>query len=122
MLNSIQSGIGQAGSAVGSLAISSIAPIAIFVLPFSLSVSAYTAIANKDTVQNYTLLSLIFFGSYLTGLIGYVLLLILYPLQDERMTLMYTVLFVIMFCFAITVAAGGVASLALDANTTVNVK
>jgi hypothetical protein len=114
--------LGSLQSSLGGLANSSVIPVAIFLLPLSVSICTFQAIANKDSVQNYTLLSLIFGGSYLVGILGYVFLLVLYPSDSDRMSLLYALMFIVMFCFASTIAAGGVASLALDANTTVNVK
>lgn len=90
-------------------------PIAAIALPFVLNVGALQAVANKDSVNNYTIVWLIFGASYLIGITGYLLIMTAGMTSEQQM---YLLLFLVMVCFTLTVASGGVATLAMDALST----
>ena len=91
--------------------------IACAVFPFAISVTILQAIANKDTVENYTLVWLLFGASYLIGLVLYLLVV---SIKQTRENIMYTILTFVMICFAMVVASGGVTALAIDAVNSVS--
>lgn len=94
---------------------SAIGPIAIVSLPLVLSICTLQSVANKDSVNNYTIVWLIFGASYLIGILSYGLLL---QLSLSKEQLLYFLLFVTMACFAMAVASGGVAAISTDALST----
>jgi hypothetical protein len=94
---------------------SMLGPIAAIALPFVLNVGALQAVANKDSVNNYTIVWLIFGASYLIGITGYLLIMTAGMTSEQQM---YLLLFLVMVCFTLTVASGGVATLAMDALST----
>jgi hypothetical protein len=98
---------------------SAFGPVACVSLPLVLSVSTLQSIANKDSMNNYTILWLIFGASYLIGALGYILIL-LWGVAEHKEQILYLLLFLVMVCFSAAVASGGVATLVVDAQTTVN--
>jgi len=106
----------SATKAYASAQTSIVSVIAMFVLPFVVSILTLRAIANKDSVQNYTVMSLIITGSYLIGAVGYVLILRAGMNTDAQLM---TLLSLVMLCAAVLVSTGGAATLAWDAEATV---
>ena len=90
--------------------------IAMFLLPFVVSILTLRAVANKDSVQNYTIMSLIITGSYLVGAVGYLLIIRLNMSTDSQSI---TLLSLVMLCTAILVSTCGAATLAWDADATI---
>jgi hypothetical protein len=90
--------------------------IAMFVLPLVVSILTLRASANKDSVQNYTVMALIITGSYLAGAVGYVLILRSGMDSDSQLV---TLLSLVMLCTAVLVSTGGAATLVWDADATV---
>jgi len=105
------------GTKIQTLAQTSIVSvIAMFVLPFVVSVMTLRAIANKDSMQNYTVMALIITGSYLLGAVGYVIILRSGMDTDSQLI---TLLFLVMLCAAVLVSTGGAVTLAWDAEATI---
>jgi hypothetical protein len=100
---------------------SAFGPIACISLPLVMSGATLQAVANKDSLNNYTIVWLIFGASYLIGVVGYVLIL-QWGVAEHKEQILYFLLFLVMMCFSATVASGGVAALAMDARTTANSK
>jgi len=90
--------------------------VAMLLLPILVSILTLRATVNKDSVQNYTVLSLIVTGSYLIGAVFYVLVL---RAGLDSDALLRTLLTLVMMCAAVLVATGGAATLAWDADATV---
>lgn len=90
--------------------------IAMFLLPFVLSILTLRAVANKDSLQNYDVMALIVTGGYLIGAVGYVLILRSGMNTDTQLI---TLLSLVMLCAAILVSTGGAATLAWDAEATI---
>ena len=106
----------SATKAYASAQTSIVSVIAMFVLPFVVSILTLRSIANKDSLQNYTVMSLIITGSYLIGAVGYVLILRAGMNTDAQLV---TLLSLVMLCTAVLVSAGGAATLAWDAEATI---
>jgi len=100
---------------------SAFGPIACVSLPLVLSVSTLQSVANKDSLNNYTIIWLIFGASYLIGALGYALIL-QWGVAEHKEQILYFLLFLVMVCFSSAVASGGVTALVMDAQTTVNSK
>jgi len=90
--------------------------VAMFLLPLVVSILTLRAAANKNSVQNYSVMALIITGSYLAGAIGYVLILRSGMDSDNQLI---TLLSLVMLCAAVLVSAGGAATLVWDADATV---
>jgi uncharacterized membrane protein len=110
-------GAGTTGAAASPFTSPFLMIIACAVFPFSISVTILQAIANKDTVENYTLVWLLFGASYLIGLVLYLLVV---SIKQTRENVMYTILTFVMICFTMVVASGGVTALAIDAVNSVS--
>jgi hypothetical protein len=89
-----------------------------FVLPFVVSILTLRSVVNKDSAQNYTILSLIISGSYIVGLVLYLLLINADLSSDALQT---TLLSLIMLCTAVLVTTGGAMTLAWDAESSTRV-
>lgn len=100
---------------------SAFGPIACISLPLVMSVSTLQAVANKDSMNNYTILWLLYGASYLIGIVGYVLIL-QWGVAEHKEQILYLLLFLVMVCFSAAVASGGVTALVIDARATVNSK
>ena len=90
--------------------------VAMFLLPLVVSILTLRAAANKNSVQNYSVMALIITGSYLVGAIGYVLILRSGMDSDSQLV---TLLSLVMLCTAVLVSTGGAATLVWDADATV---
>lgn len=90
--------------------------VAMFLLPLVVSILTLRASADKDSVQNYTVMALIITGSYLAGAVGYVLILRSGMDSDSQLV---TLLSLVMLCAAVLVSTGGAATLVWDADATV---
>jgi hypothetical protein len=113
--------IGTSAYATGTkayttLQTSIVSVIAMFVLPLVVSILTLRASANKDSMQNYTVMALIITGSYLAGAVGYVLILRSGMDSDSQLV---TLLSLVMLCTAVLVSTGGAATLVWDADATV---
>jgi len=97
---------------------STVTVVGMFVLPFVISCLALRATVNKDSVQNYTILSLIITASYLLGAVLYVFLL-LFNKDCGQDTLLLTILVLAMICAGVLVSTGGATTLAWDAESTI---
>ena len=85
-------------------------------VPLLVSVCALRVLAGKDSFDNNLRFQLIIGGSYLLGLAIYALIL---NMSMTPEALQNTLLAIVMMCLAVTIATGGAAVLALDANTTI---
>jgi hypothetical protein len=99
---------------------SALGPIAAVSLPLVLSICTFQSVANKDSVNNYTIVWLIFGASYLIGIVSYALIIESGIQKTNPSQLMYLLLFIVMACFAISVGSGGVAVLSMDAVSSVS--
>jgi hypothetical protein len=113
--SSVVAGATKLVSATGDAAQSSIITVvALFVLPLVVSILTLRAVVNKDSYQNYNILSLVITASYLVG-VGLYLVILRSGMDADA--LLTTLLALVMICVGVLVATGGAATLAWDAES-----
>jgi Na+/proline symporter len=88
--------------------------------PLILGICVMSKVAQSDTIQNSNLFQLLLTACLLLGFCVFGILLHIFQLNNNQDMLMYTILALCFFCFALVVGNGGIAVMLADSYNTAN--